>query len=111
MNVSDYLGKTVRVVMDRPLRSLHPKCGFEYPINYGYVPYTISGDGEELDAYVLGVQQPLQTFSGACIAVIHRIDDHDDKLIVVPNGMDLNDNEIEELVDFQEKWFKHIILR
>lgn len=74
MNVSDYLGKTVRVVTDRPLGSLHPKYGFEYPVNYGCVPDTISGDGEELDAYVLGVNQPIQNFTGICIAIIHRTD-------------------------------------
>ena len=28
--------------------SRHPKHGFIYPVNYGYVPNTISGDGEEL---------------------------------------------------------------
>ncbi len=70
----DYLGKTVCVVMDRPFGSPHPKYGFEYPVNYGYIPNMISGDGEELDAYVLGVNQPIQNFTGICIAIIHRID-------------------------------------
>ena len=107
----DYLGQTVSVVMDRPMGSKHPKHGFVYPVNYGYIPGTISGDGEELDAYVLGVQKPLEKFTGECIAIVHRTDDNDDKLIVVPKGMDFSDSEIEKQVQFQEQWFHHIIIR
>lgn len=110
-NTSNYLGQTVSVVMDRPLGSKHPKHGFIYPVNYGYIPNTISGDGEELDAYVLGVQEPINKFTGKCIAIIHRTDDNDDKLIVVPEGIDLSNEEIEKEVAFQEKWFHHIIIR
>ena len=105
------MGKIVNVKMDRPLGSKHPKHGFIYPVNYGFVPNTVSGDGEELDAYVLAVNTPLETFSGRCIAVIHRTDDDDDKLIVVPNGQNITDKEIEEQTKFQEQWFKHIIVR
>lgn len=108
---TDYLNKNVQVVMDRPLGSKHPKHGFEYRTNYGYIPGTTSGDGEELDAYVLGVDKPLDKFQGICIAVIHRTDDDDDKLIVVPKGVTLTDDEIETMVKYQEKWFKHIIIR
>lgn len=110
-NTSNYLGQTVSVVMDRPLGSKHPKHGFIYPVNYGYIPNTISGDGEELDVYVLGVQEPINKFTGKCIAIIHRTDDNDDKLIVVPEGIDLSNEEIEKEVAFQEKWFHHIIIR
>ena len=53
MDNRQYLGKEVDVKMDRPMGSKHPKWGFVYPVNYGYIPNTISGDGEELDAYVL----------------------------------------------------------
>ena len=55
MNNLEYLNKTLEIKIDRPMGSKHPKHGFIYPINYGYVPNTVSGDGEELDAYVLGV--------------------------------------------------------
>ena len=111
MLTKDYLTKNVRVIMDRPLGSKHPKHGFEYLTNYGYIPDTISGDGEELDAYVLGVDKPLTEFQGTCIAIVHRTNDDDDKLIVVPNGVNLTDDEIEKMVSYQEKWFKHIIIR
>ena len=64
-----------------------------------------------LDAYVLGVDRPLTEFQGTCIAIIHRTNDDDDKLIVVPDGINLTDDEIEKMVSYQEKWFKHIIIR
>ena len=108
---TQYIGQMVQVKIDRPLGTKHPKFGFEYPVNYGYIPFTKSGDGEELDAYVLAIDEPLTEYEGRCIGVIHRTDDDDDKLIVVPEALDLEDCLIEEEVSFQEKWFKHILLR
>ena len=107
----EYLGKIVNVKMDRPMGSRHPKHGFVYPVNYGYVPNTISGDGEELDAYVLGVFEPLDTFKGKVIAIIHRLNDNDDKLVVVPKNKNYSDEQIKALTEFQEQWLKSEILR
>ena len=107
-----FLGKVVQVKMDRPLGTLHPKHGFKYDSNYGFIPGTMSPDGEELDAYVLGVDKPLDKFKGKCVAVIHRTDDDDDKLVVIPEDMvDISDEEIRHQTDFQEKFFKSIIVR
>ena len=106
-----YIGKLVEVKMDRPMGSKHPKYGFIYPVNYGYVPNTISGDGAELDCYVLGVFEPLDKFKGKCIAVIHRTNDNDDKLIIVPEEKDYSDDAIRALTEFQEKFFESIIIR
>ena len=111
MNTQEYLNAIVTIIVDRPLRSQHPRHGFTYPVNYGYVPHTTSGDGEELDAYILGVFEPLSTFTGRCIAIIHRTNDDDDKLIVAPPGISLTNQEIREATHFQEQWFKSIILR
>ena len=79
--------------------------------NYGFIPNTVSGDGEELDAYILGVDAPLATFTGRCIAIIHRTNDNDDKLVVVPDGQNLTNEYIEQKTAFQEQWFKHTIVR
>ena len=106
-----YLNKTVTVKMDRPLGSKHPDWDLIYEVNYGFIPNTISGDGEELDCYVLGVDKPLDNFTGKCIAIIHRTNDNDDKLIIVPDGMNFTDEEIRNLTNFQEKYFKSIIIR
>ena len=108
---NDFIGKIVTVKMDRPLGTKHPKHGFVYPINYGFIPNTISGDGEELDAYVIGPNVPLDTFIGRCVAVIHRTNDNDDKLVVVSDGQNLSDDMIERITEFQEKWYTHIIIR
>lgn len=107
----DFLNKIVEVKMDRPLGSKHPKHGFVYEVNYGFIPNTVSGDGEELDAYVLLVNEPLDTFEGRVVAVVHRTNDDDDKLVVVPEGNQISDEEIEKAVAFQEQWFTHEILR
>lgn len=107
----DYIGKKVDIKIDRQLGTKHPKHDFIYEVNYGYVPNTISGDGEELDAYVLGVDVPLQEFEGKCIAVIHRTNDDDDKLIIVPEEKEFSDEEIRNLTNFQEKYFESEIIR
>lgn len=106
-----YLGKEVIVKMDRELGTKHPKHGFIYTLNYGYIPNKISGDGEELDAYVVGVFESVSEFKGTCIAVIHRLNDNDDKLVVAPEGVNYTDEQIMALTEFQEKWFVSEIIR
>ena len=108
---NQYLGKKVKVKIDRPLGSKHPKHGFEYLLNYGYIPNTVSGDGEELDCYILGIDYPLDTFEGKCIAIIHRTNDNDDKLIIVPENSEYTDEEIRKLTNFQEQYFNSKIIR
>lgn len=106
-----YIGNTVKVKIDRPLNSKHPKHGFVYSVNYGFVPNTISGDGEELDCYVLGINKKLESFEGKCIAVIHRTNNNDDKLIIVEAGKNYTDEEIREFTNFQEQYFESEIIR
>ena len=111
VNSNDYLNKDVLVKIDRKLGSHHPKHGFIYTLNYGYIPNTISGDGEELDAYVLGVYEPIEEFKGKVIAIIHRTNDEDDKLIVAPKNINYSDDAIKALTEFQERFFNSIIIR
>lgn len=110
VSYKDFLGKKVKVVMDRPMGSKHPKWNFIYPINYGYVPNTISGDGEELDAYIVGIFEPLKEYEGKCIAAIHRLDDDDDKLVIAPEEKIYTKQQIEALVEFQERFFGYEII-
>ena len=110
VSYKDFLGKKVKVVMDRPIGSKHPKWNFIYPINYGYVPNTISGDGEELDAYIVGIFEPVEEYEGECIAAIHRLDDDDDKLVIAPEEKIYTKQQIEALVEFQERFFEHEII-
>ena len=110
VSYKDFLGRKVKVVMDRPMGSKHPKWNFIYPINYGYVPNTISGDGEELDAYIVGIFEPLKEYEGKCIAAIHRLDDDDDKLVIAPEEKIYTKQQIEALVEFQERFFEYEII-
>ncbi len=108
----EYLGKSVKVKIDRPLYSEHPKYGWPYQLNYGFIPNTLSPDGEELDAYIIGVEEPINNFIGICIAIIHRTNDNDDKLIVVtPDHQNLTDEEILKKTKFQEQFFQSEIIR
>lgn len=109
--MEEYLGKILNVKIDRPFGTKHPKHGFIYPLNYGYIPNTISGDHEELDAYILGVFEPLEEYNGECIAILHRTNDDDDKLIIVPKGKNYSNDAINALTEFQERFFEHIIIR
>ena len=110
LNTKKFLGKIIQVKIDRPLGSKHPKWGFIYPVNYGFVPNTISGDGEELDCYILGTFEPLENFCGKCIAIIHRLNDNDDKLVIVPKDRNFSDDEIRALTEFQERFFESEIV-
>ena len=100
------IGNTVNVVVDRPLGSRHPKhSDILYPVNYGYIPGILAPDGEEQDAYILGVNEPVQTFTGKVIAIIHRFDDVEEKWVVCPEKMTFTKEEIWEKVKFQERYF------
>ncbi len=112
MNTEKYLDTVVKIKIDRPLGSVHPEHkDLVYEVNYGFVPDTVSGDNEEIDCYLLGVDYPVREFTGQCIAVIKRLNDKDDKLIIAPRGVNFTDAEIEKAVHFQEKYFKHILVR
>ena len=100
------LGKRVKVTVDRPLGSRHPEYAESYyPINYGYVAGVMAPDGEEQDAYVLGVNVPVEEFVGTVIAVIHRLDDVEDKWVAAPEGRSFTKEEIIQQVRFQERYF------
>ena len=101
------IGKIVKVIVDRQLGSYHPKHkNIFYPINYGYVEGIIAPDGEEQDAYIIGVDVPVKEFTGKVIAIIHRYNDIEEKWVVASENASLTKNEIIEQVNFQEQYFK-----
>ena len=106
--IKEYMGKCVRVVVDRPIGYRHGDI--LYPVNYGYIPGTLAGDGEEQDAYILGVSEPVTEFEGQVIAAIRRKDDVEDKLVVAPAGTVLHQGQIAEAVLFQEQYFDSKII-
>ena len=105
--IRDMLGKTVHIVIDRPIGYVHVKNGitFRYPVNYGYIPGLMGGDGEEQDVYILGVDKPVAAFTGRIIAAVRRRDDNEDKLVAAPEGMEFSAEEIREAIHFVEQYF------
>lgn len=102
-----YLLKQVHVQIDRPLGSHHPEHpALIYPVNYGFLPGTVSGDGEEIDAYVLGEFAPLTEFDGVVIAVIRRKNDTEEKLVMADRAERYDRQQIAALVEFQERFFE-----
>ena len=105
--IRDYLGKSVTVTIDRPIGFHHVTKGIhlDYTVNYGFLPGVTGGDGEEQDVYILGVAQPLETFTGKIIGVVRRSDDNEDKFVAAPEGMIFTAIEIEKEIHFVEKYF------
>jgi len=106
--VKSYLGKTVDIKIDRPIGYVHKKENYSltYPINYGYIPGVIGGDGEELDVYLLGVDEPVTEYSAKIIGIAHRQNDVEDKLVAAPVALNLAKEEIERAIHFQEQYYK-----
>jgi len=112
VDLSNYINANVNVIIDRPLGSTHPRYSkMIYQINYGYVPNTLSGDGKELDVYILGIDKPLKSFNGKCIGYMERLDDDDPKLLVVGDDRFYSQEEIRDIVYFQEQYFESRIVR
>lgn len=103
-----YLGKVVHVGIDRPIGYVHHKQNYDlvYPINYGYIPGVLGGDEEELDVYLLGVDEPVEEFDAEIIGIVFRSDDVEDKLVGAPRGMRFSKEEIEHAVQFQEQYHR-----
>jgi inorganic pyrophosphatase len=111
MEIKDYLGKEVLVKVERKLGEMHKLGEIAYLVNYGYIPNTINTDGEEIDAYIVGVFKPVDEYKGDVIAIIHRTNNDDDKLVVAPKGVNYTDDQIRALTEFQEQFFKSTIIR
>ena len=105
--VKSYLGKTVKIEIDRPVGYIHKKGTYAltYPINYGYIPGVIGGDGEELDVYLLGVNEAVEDFECEIIAIAHRHNDVEDKLVGAPVGVMFSEAEIADAINFQEQYY------
>lgn len=107
IDVNSFLGKTFKIKIDRPIGYVHCKDNYclVYPINYGYIPNVYGGDGEEIDVYLLGINETVEEYTAKIIAVIHRHNDIEDKLVAVPEGIKLTEEEIKNAVNFQEQYF------
>ncbi|MEM8776102.1 MAG: inorganic diphosphatase [Pseudomonadota bacterium] len=107
-----WIGKRLLIVIDRPIGTSHPDHPtLHYTLNYGHMPGTMAADGREIDVYLLGVKEPVERYEGRCIAIIHRKDDIEDKLVIAPEGRNFSDEDIMHLTQFQEQFFDIEVLR
>jgi inorganic pyrophosphatase len=112
MILETFIGKKVHIKIDRPLGSVHPiHKHIWFTCNYGYLPGIPGGDGDNLDAYLLGVFMPVTEYSGICIAIIKRRDEDDDKLVVVPEGINYSDEQILVLTEYIERFHNSYVVR
>ncbi len=109
--IGEYMGRTVRIVIDRPLGYVHKKEKYTlvYPINYGFIPGVPGGDGEDLDVYLLGVPEPVEEYEARIIGAVRREDDVEDKLIAAPEGAVFTPEEMAAAVEFQEKYYRSTV--
>ena len=109
--VKSFLGKIVEIKTDRPLGYVKKGKGYvmTYPVNYGYIPGVIGGDGEELDVYLLGVNEPVTEYTAKVIAIAHRHNDNEDKLIAAPEGISFTKDQIAEQIHFQEQYYDTVL--
>ena len=106
------IGTPVHVVVERKIGTAHPEHeNMIYEVNYGYIPGVTGGDGEEQDAYVLGVDEPIDEFDGVVIAVIHRLNDNEDKWVVARRGAKIGVRAIRKQTYFTEKYFNSDIVK
>ncbi|MBQ9086816.1 MAG: inorganic diphosphatase [Clostridia bacterium] len=106
--VKGYLGQIVRIEIDRPIGYVHHKREYSltYPINYGYIPGVLGGDGEELDVYLMGVNEAVTEYTGRIVGIVHRENDVEDKLIMAPTDQRYTAEEIAETIQFQERYYR-----
>ena len=109
--VESYLGKNVTIEIDRPIGYVHHKGEktLVYPINYGYIPNVLGGDGEELDVYLIGIDEPVESYTGHIIGIVYRANDVEDKLVMAPFNTSFSAEEIASAVYFQEKYYNTTI--
>ena len=102
------LGQTIKVYIDRPIGSKHPHHNdIIYKLNYGYIKEIIAEDNEFQDAYVLGIDKPIKSCIGKVDAIVEREDDNEDKVIVNATNKEYSIEEIKDMIDFQEQYFKY----
>ncbi len=105
-----FANNIVDIIIDRPLGSKHPKFGWRYPINYGYIPNTKAEDNLEIDVYIIDSNKPLKEAKVKIIGIVEREDDIESKLIgIIDRAKKYTLSQIYEKIEFQEQFFNSTI--
>lgn len=96
-------GKTVFAIGD-----CHPSFpDLVYPINFG----TVDISNIQMDAYLIGIDTPVEEFKGRIIAVLKSEEKIGDKLVVSIGNRNYTDEEIKGCINFRERFFDYEIIR
>lgn len=101
------LGKVINVIVEHTIgepHSLYPDI--QYLCNYGYVEEVLKNEGEFQNAYIYGVDEPINSFEGIVIAIIYRKGFDDAQWVVSKVGQTIKHDEIKKLVGFQEQFYE-----
>ena len=105
-NKYEYDRATGQIRLDRVLYS-----SVHYPTDYGFIPLTLSPDGDELDVLVM-VEEP--TFPGCIVAarpvgilLMHDEKGEDSKILAVPLG-EPRFTDLQGLADLNSHWLREI---
>lgn len=108
---NDVIGKTVTVVIDHPYGSFHPhRSDVQFALNYGYVLDGISGDGDIQNAYVYGIYEPLEEFTGVVVGIIYHKDDYQSRWVVASPLEKVEKEDIIQSVGFEEQYYDTMIV-
>ncbi|MCR4926216.1 MAG: NUDIX domain-containing protein [Clostridiales bacterium] len=99
------LGKYAKVKVTRPIKSFHPKYGFEYELNYGFVEGVTNISGTKQGAYIMGIDHPVREFDGRIIAIIKRNNMKGVEWVVAPKSKKFIVNDIKKAIDFAESYY------
>ena len=109
--IRSYFGKSVTVKVSKPIGYIE-KSGnhtVRYKVNYGIIDELKNDLGEPMGAYILGSKEPTESFTGVLIAIINSESGDEDKLVVAPEGVVLNQAQIAAKIHFRDKYSKSTI--
>ncbi|MGM9940698.1 MAG: GNAT family N-acetyltransferase [Bulleidia sp.] len=101
------LGKTVQIIVDQPYGSLDLRTEGIRTCNVGYMKEEdVMEDREIIPAYVTGVHQPLETFTGVVIGLIYHKEDHLIRVIAAPHGMIIDRKQVISEIGMMEQYYE-----
>ncbi len=91
--LNEYLGKNIKVTINKNLNS-------------GYFTDLKTPNNKYQNVYVIGVKKPIKEFEGKVIAIINRIDEIENILVVSYNNKKYTKEEILKLINYEDKKYK-----
>lgn len=115
VEMKSLIGKELDAIITRPIGTVHPRYkDIIYEVNYGILKDYELKDNKELKTYIVGESMPTSQngiYHGKVLAILHRLNDDNDRIIIAPIGRTLSDDEIISKTEFAEQYFVSEIIR